>query len=355
MGKPYIDFAAIKAQVSITQVLEHYGLLGQMRSIRNGDGLEGPCPINKGSSDDNFKVSVSKNCWNCFGNDCKCGGNVLDFVAKMEKVDAHEAAHLMNGWFGLSLDKQSPPPREERRNGSGEYHKSATMPTTTKQAPTGNHSTQVAPVEVPPEETGPNEPLKFALKNLKTDHAYFAERGLLPETVKYFDLGYCAKGTMSGRIVIPIHNREGELVGYAGRWPGHDPPDDRPKYKLPTGFHKLSEVFNLHRALSHTTVQPLIIVEGFFEVMLLWQIGFHRAVSLMGSYLSERQEEQLIAAADRKSGIILMFDEDEAGRTGREKALCRLAQRTFVRLAVLPREGAQPDHLTATELTQLLS
>jgi DNA primase len=352
MGKPYIDFAAVKAAVNMTQILERYGLLAGMRSTRNGDGFEGRCPIHKGSSDDQFKVSVSKNCWNCFGSECQCGGNVLDFVAKMEKVDALEAAHLLNGWFVLGLEKQAAPPREERgpkdhKSGGQKEGESNGIRESVK-----DHGSTRAE-ENAPEEIGANDPLKFELKNLKADHPYFGERGLTAETVSAFGLGYCAKGTMSGRVVIPIHNAKSELVGYVGRWPGQ-PPDERPKYKLPTGFHKMVEVFNLHRAIREPTEEPLIVVEGFFDVMLLWQQGYRRVVSLMGSSLSAVQEQLIAEAESKSSGIILMFDEDAAGRTGRDKALCRLAKSAFVRVAVLPREGAQPDHLTAEELRNLL-
>jgi hypothetical protein len=52
-------------------------------------------------------------CWNCFS-DCKCGGNVLDFVAKMENLDPYEAAVRLNEWFSLGLDKRPPPTRENR-------------------------------------------------------------------------------------------------------------------------------------------------------------------------------------------------------------------------------------------------
>ncbi len=52
---------------------------------------------------------------------------------------------------------------------------------------------------------------------------------------------------MSGRLAIPIHNESGELVAYAGRWPG-EPPEDEPKYKFPVAFGKSSVVFNLERA-----------------------------------------------------------------------------------------------------------
>ncbi|GEP44445.1 hypothetical protein BGE01nite_37360 [Brevifollis gellanilyticus] len=203
------------------------------------------------------------------------------------------------------------------------------------------------------EEPADNTPLSFKLENLKTDHGYLAERGLTPETVAEFGLGFCARGTMSGRIVIPINNKDGELVGYAGRWPGQ-PPEERPKYKLPAGFRKSAEVFNLDRASTEEKGLPLIVVEGFFDVIKLWQLGFRRVVSIMGCSLSSQQEAALVEASQGRSGIILMFDEDEAGRVGREKALVRLARRLFVRIAPLPQEGAQPDHLTESELHALL-
>jgi DNA primase len=349
MAKPFIDFGAVKAAVSFQQVLEHYGFTAQMRSTRNGDGLEGSCPIHPDTGKDIFKVTLSKNCWFCHNSACKCGGNHLDFVSKMENCDAHEAALKLDQWFNLGLAGKSDS-APSRQHGSA-----------SRQAPghqtTGSHSppsraAETAPEEVP-DESGENVPLSFKLDHLKTDHAYFAERGLTPQTVELFGLGFCAKGTMSGRLVIPIHNVQGELVGYCGRWPGQ-PPEECPKYKLPNGFKKSAEVFNLDRAMTEEQGLPLIVVEGFFDVMKLWQQGFYRVVSIMGSSLSSQQEEALVKASSSRSGIILMFDEDDAGRAGREKALVRLSRRMFVRVVPLPQEGAQPDHLTENELHALL-
>lgn len=355
MPKQFIDFGAVKAAVSFQQVLDHYGFTTQMRSTRNGDGLEGPCPMHEGTSQDIFKVTLSKNCWFCHNSTCKCGGNHLDFVAKMENCNAHEAALRIDQWFNLGLagtGDSSP----QRRDGAP---KSSASPTQRQPVPRqrlNGTSSSAAESEVAgetQEEAGANVPLSFKLESLKTDHTYLTERGLTPATVAEFGLGFCAKGTMSGRIVIPIHNKDGELVGYGGRWPGQ-PPEDRPKYKLPVGFKKSAEVFNLDRAQMEEKGLPLIVVEGFFDVIKLWQQGFHRVVSIMGSSLSPKQEELLVAASADRSGIMLMFDEDEAGRGGREKALVRLARRMFVRVVPLPQEGAQPDHLTENELHALL-
>ena len=347
MAKAFIDFTAVKAAVSFQQVLEHYGFTASMRSTRNGDGLEGPCPIHEGTSQDIFKVTLSKNCWFCHNSSCKCGGNHLDFVAKMENCDAHEAALKIDQWFNLGLAGKSSP-ASQRRDYSPAQPVSSVQPSNSSVPIPG-----AIPEDEGPVEPGCNKPLQFELKNLKPDHAYMAERGLTPETVATFGLGFCAKGTMAGRIVIPIHNAGGELVGYAGRWPG-EPPEERPKYKLPAGFKKSAEIFNLHRALQESTEQPLIVVEGFFDVMKLWQLGFKRAVSLMGSSLSAAQEALLKQVTQSDSRIILMFDEDNAGRKGREQALLRLATFAYVHVVVFPAEHMQPDHLSAEALATLL-
>lgn len=351
MGRPFIDFTAVKAAVTFEQVLDRYGLTAKMHRTRNGDGLDGPCPIHpEATGKDTFKVTLSKNCWFCHLSACKCGGNHLDFVAKMEGCDAHEAALKIDQWFNLGLaGKSKAAPDRQREDGSQPQATASSQ----KSTPMSQTTDQPQPVKEQPEDDGENKPLNFKLENLKIDHPYLSERGISSATVEEFGLGFCAKGTMSGRIVIPIHNAGGDLVGYAGRWPGL-PPEDRPKYKLPAGFKKSAEVFNLERACLEEKGLPLIVVEGFFDVLKLWQLGFHRVVSIMGSSLSARQEAALVAASEGRSGIILMFDEDEAGRTGREKALARLARHLFVHVAVLPHPGAQPDHLTECELHALL-
>ncbi len=270
----------------------------------------------------------------------------------MENCDAQEAAIRMNGWFNLGLDKQPHPKRQDdQRVGGGSPPTSGRTESNYLRPPT---------LEPPPAETDcgvedvePNPPLKFALKNLETDHPYFKERGLNAGTVAHFELGFCKRGTMAGRIVIPMHDCQGQLVGYAGRWPG-EPPEKRPKYKLPEGFKKMSELFNLHRALREPGNTPLIVVEGFFDVMILWQSGWKRVASLMGSHLSVAHERHLADAA-KSCGVILLLDEDDAGRAGRAKALLRLAQKVFVKALTLPREGVQPDHLTQAELASLLT
>src|SRR5579863_1126453 len=113
----FVDFKAVKAAITMMQVLEHYALLDKFK--KSGDSLSGPCPIHKGENPTQFRVSISKNIWNCFS-ECKHGGNVLDFIAKMENVTIHQAAMKAIEWFQLDAKsmransnqkRENPPPR----------------------------------------------------------------------------------------------------------------------------------------------------------------------------------------------------------------------------------------------------
>src|ERR1043166_745619 len=318
----FVGFDTLKQAVSISQVLQRYGLLEQL--YRSGDSLSGACPLHHGHNKSQFRVSLSKNCWICFG-DCHRGGSIVDFVSRKEGIGIREAALLIQDWFGVQANgnhqgngKQEPPPIA-RSSG---------------------------------EETSANPPLHSGLKDLNPRHSYLAQRGLSRETIETFELGYCARGILAGWIAIPIHNACGELIAYAGRWPG-TPPDGRARYMLPKGFRKSLELFNLHRAAAADARLPLVVVEGFFDCMNVWQAGHERVVALMGSMLSQAQEELILKTAGPGGRVLLMFDEDVAGRKGRADANARLSRWlnvSFIRLE----ENAQPDQLSSERLQELL-
>jgi DNA primase len=320
------------------QVLEHYGILDRFK--RGADSLSGPCPIHKGSNPTQFRVSISKNVWNCFS-ECKHGGNVLDFIARMDDVSIHAAALKAIVWFNLDPEAMSADSNQEATE-SGEAPK-------TEKAPQPKPFARPAPVA---ENVAPNKPLKFRLDKLERGHPYLAERGLTLETIIDFGIGYCAKGMMAERIAIPIQNASGEVVAYAGRYIG-EAPEGTPKYKLPQGFRKSLELFNIDRAIKEPADQPLVIVEGFFGCMKLHQFGCRKVVALMGSTLSAAQEQLIRQHTDRHSQVIIMLDEDEAGRAGREDVAVRLAKFVFVKVHAFAEDGQQPDDMTAEEVQEL--
>ena len=134
-------------------------------------------------------------------------------------------------------------------------------------------------------------------------------------------------------------------MAYAGR----SIDGSEPRYKLPGGFHKSLELFNLHRASVGEYAGAVLVVEGFFDCIKVHQAGFS-CVALMGSSLSGEQEKLLAA---NFPAVVLLLDGDEAGRQGTEDCLRRLVGQVFVKAIALP-DGKQPDQLTPDELRQVL-
>jgi DNA primase len=261
----------------------------------------------------------------------------------MEKISIHAAALKAIEWFSLDPSEMAAS-GEEAEN----HEESASGPTEEKSKPQPKTPAAVM------EKTTPNTPLKFRLDKLEREHPYLIkERGLLLETIVDFGIGFCAKGMMANRIAIPIHNPEGNVVAYAGRWPG-EPAEDTPKYKLPQGFRKSQELFNIDRAIKDSTKNPLIIVEGFFDCMKIHQAGWHKVVALMGATMSAAQEELIRKHTARNSHVIVMLDENEAGRAGREDIACRLSKHCFVKIHEFDTPDAEPEYLTSTELRAIL-
>jgi DNA primase len=336
----FVDFRAVKAAITMEQLLAHYNILDQFK--RTGDSLNGPCPIHKGSNPTQFRVSTTKNIWNCFS-DCEHGGNTLDFICKMEKCSVHAAALKAIEWFNLDPEAMA---AADNKAEPAEPRKfiPAAKPT----------ARPAAAPKAAPESNIPNPALKFRLDKLERSHPYLTEqRGLAPETIIDFGIGYCAKGMMADRIAIPIHNAKGEVVAYAGRFVG-EPPEGAPKYKLPPGFRKSQELYNIDRAIKQPAEMSLIIVEGFFDAMKLYQHGCYKVVALMGNTLSSAQEELIRQHTNSHSHVIVMLDENEAGKAGREDIACRLSKFCFVRVHQFDKPDMEPEHLTAEEVQQFM-
>ena len=325
--KPFVDFRDIRSRISMEQVLQRYNLLATFK--RTGHILIGPCPIHKGSNNEQFHVDLEKNVWTCFS-ECKHDGNSLDFIAKMEATTIHDAALKACEWFVIPLDevKAEDAPQEE---------------------PPVSHVSATKFQPQSPLENKPNPVLKFRFDRLHRDHPYLVrERGLTLETIIDFGIGFFPgnRGMMAGQIVIPIHNIKSELVAYAGRFPG-DPAEDTPKYRFPTNFDVSQEIFNLDRAIKEPEEAPLVIVRGFFDCMKLHQNGCRKVVGLMRSSMSAAQEELIRTHTNKNSLVIVMLDENEAGRIAREGIARRLVKYVFVKTHVFDQEDRQPEHLTA--------
>ena len=352
-SRGYIDFAAVKAAFTLEQILNHYGILDKL-SPAGSDNRRGFCPIHKGNKPNQFSVSLSKNMWKCFS-ECKHGGNHLDFVVAMENCNAHEAAWKVNDWLSLGLEPTAKTPTRNfpSRDKTAKAESSKQLSPSEPTSALSTVRASAKSIEQPKEETGVNEVLKFTLDNLDASHPYLTERGLTAATIAEFGIGYCAKGILAGRIAIPIHNAEGQIVANAGRWPSK-PPEGKEKYRLPGKFKKTLEVFNYHRAALESDSTPLVIVEGFFGVMYLWQLGIRRAVALMGWHMSGRQEEMIAKLVAPESKVILALDNDDAGNEACPQIVSRLSEHCFVRAFRWPEMVYEPESLTNADFSRLL-
>jgi len=331
----WVDFRAVKAAVSFQMVLDHYGLTNGLR--KSGSELRGKCPIHHGDGGRTFHVNIGKGAFNCFS--CHARGNVLDFVAAMEECSVRDAALKLRDWFSVEVSTAGGERKQEVAPGP-KVHPHSEARTAAHQEETGKPGSDSSVI---------NPPLSFQLR-VDSTHEYGLSRGVTKETLDHFGAGVClSKGMFAGRFVIPLHDEQGRLVGYAGR----SLDDSEPKYLFPSnekGFYKSYLLFNLHRALKTAAADdPVIVVEGFFDCMNVHQAGFP-CVGLLGSSLSEQQEEFLAAHFNR---VILLFDGDEAGRKAAADSLPRLARRLFVKVVSLP-DGQQPDQLSSAAIHALL-
>jgi DNA primase len=277
MAGSFVSFTEVKRAVTMEAVLTHYELFAAL--VPKGKNLVGACPFCEGKSSRQFQVNPLKNAWYCFG--CKAGGNVLDFVAKSERLSVRAAALKLDSWFKLGLKgeaaREAPPVSSE-------------MESEAKAPPPA--ADEVSPTE--------NPPLNFTLKTLDPAHEELAALGLGAETIESFGAGYCSKGLLKGRLAIPIQGSEGELLAYAGLAIQED---ETPRYLFPPKFHPELEVFNLYRFADFAREDgPLYFAPEILGVLQLVDVGQVAVLGLFDGSLSERQE-------DRVAGVLSHFEE----------------------------------------------
>ncbi|MCC6898767.1 MAG: toprim domain-containing protein [Polyangiaceae bacterium] len=325
-------------------MLAHYGLLDKLQ--RRGNRLSGLSPFRK-ETRPSFFVSLDGNKWNDYPRPTVEGkevpGNVVGLVMAMENCTFREALVKLHDLAGFV----SPPPR-------------------TPAAPAAVAAATSANVGAVLAEPGPvaNEPFAKELRGLRYDVPFLEQRGLPADRARYWGVGYCSRGLMKGRIVIPIRNRVGELVAYIGRSLKHDDPEQG-TWRFPKGFHKSIELFGVDRLARDAETQDavrkfgVIVVEGAFDAISLVEKGFKNTVSTLGSDVSAKQRALLVDPELNPSRrVTIFFDNDEAGRHGRKKLAGDLLFAAFVRYVDFSRidrdDRTDPDEYCKDELDKLL-
>ena len=290
-----LDLAAIKKNTPMAAVLGHYDL--EIKS-QSGDQAMIHSPFYEDKTP-SCSVNLTRGIFQCFG--CGEKGNVLEFIGLMEDLPDDNRREYKAALKALEItgedatqyqkDKSTQKPSSKAKKGK--------TPRTKPQAT----ETAEKPSEPPPEtaETQPakksNDPIDVSLV-LDHEHPFLGERGVTPDVAEAFGIGHCRTGIMKNRIAIPIHNPDGELVAYTGRWADEgERPEKEPRYKVPKGYAKSIELWNLHRAIEFNKPY-VVVVEGVWSTIRLHQAGIP-AVSLLGTSVSETQAGRLVETGFR--------------------------------------------------------
>lgn len=334
----WINFKELRDELSFEAVLRHYGVELKLK----GDQHMGFCPLpgHQGKRNSpSFSANMEKKVFHCFG--CQAKGNILEFAALMEKEPLDNGAALRKVCIRLR-DRFCP---------VGHGKKKEKRPTEEAELPLGASASRAIA----------NLPLDFELRTLDRQHPYLRGRGFAVETIAHFGLGYCSRGLLAGRAAIPLHDRLGQLVGYAGRVVDDKTiTEENPRYRLPSKrerdgqwheFKKSLFLYNGHRVPGRR--QDLVVVEGFPSVWWLTQHGFPSVVATMGSECSEEQAELIVSHVDPDGHVWVMPDGDKAGFGFAQSVLRQVAPHRFVRWIRLE-NGKQPTDLSVQELKACL-
>ncbi len=179
---------------------------------------------------------------------------------------------------------------------------------------------------------------------LDPSYEYIQRRGIRPDVAKYLNFGFFHAAS---QLLFAVHDPYGNFVDFVLRVLDNS----EPKYRFHTGFAKMSHLFNYHRAKALGR-QAVVVVEGFFDTANLVQAGYPSVVALMGSTMSERQEQLLTRWWDH---VIFMLDGDPAGRRMQQEALKRMKKHQLKGLygVNLP-DKVQPDSLTVTQIGEFI-
>ncbi len=339
----------IRARVGLADVVGR-----QVRLIRRGREFVGCCPFHQEKTP-SFTVNEQKGFFHCFG--CGAHGSLFDFVMRSEGASFPEAVERLAGLAGLAMPRAEPGDAERARRRQtlfdvveravGFYQQCLRLPEGKAALAylrgRGLDDGAISRFRLGFAPAG-RSAMKGALERDGLSEAMLLEAGLLiqpeDEPDRTFD-------RFRGRVVFPISDRRGRIVGFGGRIIGAGEPKYLNSPETPL-FHKGRLLYGLPAAAEAARrTGRLIVVEGYMDVIGLTLAGFEEAVAPLGTALTEEQLQELWRLVPEP---ILCFDSDTAGRRAAaracERALPLLRAGLGLRFAFPTAEtGDDPDQL----------
>ena len=334
----------VEQSSDIVDVVSHYVTLK-----RRGNRFWGCCPFHQEKTP-SFSVVPDKGFFYCFG--CHAGGNVFKFLSLIENVSYFEAIKLQAEKLGIPMPERPKSAQEKARE-----QRLKDLLKVNEMARTFFHNclTMTRMGEV--------------------GKAYFAGRGISMDTIEEFGLGYAPNAwdkltkaftarevpqeflledglamerregngiydRFRGRVMIPIADERGRVVGFGGRVLD----DSEPKYlntKETVLFNKRRLLFGLDR--SHQAIRQAgyaIIVEGYMDAISVFDAGVKNVVASLGTSFTAEHCKKLLRYAKR---FYFCYDSDDAGQNATIRALTVVRDSgADVRVIVVP-DGKDPD------------
>jgi len=318
-------------------------LVGQAVKLRKqGSAWVGLCPFHSERTP-SFSVIPDRGYYHCFG--CGKNGDVFAWLMEREGMTFREAMEQLAKAAGIELPRfradgdRAKDELEARMRSALDLAQTYYQDCLAENPRAGDYLSGrgIAP------EFARRVGLGFAPDGWENVVGLLRRDGLSPDLIEQTGLAArSSKGNlidfMRNRLTIPIRDQRGRLVAFGGRAFG----DDKPKYlntretKL---FKKSETLFGLDTAKGQMR-DGALLVEGYFDVLMLQQGGINQAVAPLGTALTE---DQLKTLARFTKKITLCFDGDEAGRRAAEKSLKVALPLGFdIRLLALP-QGEDPD------------
>ena len=309
----------IRDRVDIAEVVGQHVAL-----TRTGQNLKGLCPFHQEKSP-SFTVSPSRQIFHCFG--CGAGGNVYTFLMKLTGAAFPEIVRDLGRKAGVVVPEPTGGSRQER--------------TTVERLEQLNAAALNYYQSMLAEETSGTE-----------GQSYLRERGIRPETIRQFSLGYAPREwdgltramlsqgftpadlTLAGlsvpressgqqrgpstrhydrfrsRVMFPIRDLRKRVVAFGGRILGEETPKYLNSPETPL-FKKSQTLFAMDAAREAAGLhQALIIVEGYFDAIALHQAGIRHVAATLGTALTA---EHIAVIRRFASNVVLLFDPDQAG------------------------------------------
>ena len=330
----------VKSAADLVQIVGEH-----VRLRKSGNNFIGLCPFHSEKTP-SFHVHAERQFFYCFG--CHAKGDVIHFVEKIEGLPFADALRWLGERYGIPIDSRS---RSSDRK-AGERRMLLEI-----QARAGRYFRR-----------------ELAGGGARLARRYLEDRGLSPESRERFGIGYAPRRSdgllqelragysldqlrlsgliqrserdsshydrFRGRVMFPIWNEAGKIVGFGGRALGEEQPKYLNSPETPL-YSKSGTLYALNLARESIRRQGrAVLVEGYMDCIALHQAGIGNAVAVCGTSLTEAQV-RLLGRFTKK--VLVNFDPDEAGDSATLRSLALLVQGGFgVRVLALP-DRLDPD------------